>query len=48
MRGLKVILPVDGLSGDTPYVEQYVVWHLANVPVIAPAMTLTTLNDVKF
>ena len=48
MRGMKVIVPVDGISADTPYAEQYVVWHLANVPVISPAMTLTTIDSVKF
>jgi len=48
MRGMKVIIPVDGVSAETPYVEQYVTWHLANVPVISPAMTLTTIDNVKF
>ena len=48
MRGMKVIIPVDGVSADTAYAEQYVAWHLANVPVISPAMTLTTIDDVKF
>lgn len=48
MRGLKVILPLDGISGDTPYVEQYAAWHFANVPVLAPAMTLTTLDQITF
>lgn len=48
MRGFKVIIPVDGFSGDNVYSEQYVTWHLANVPVLAPAMTLTSLDQVKF
>jgi len=48
IRGLKVIVPVDGISGDNTYTEQYVAWHFANVPVIASAITLTTINDVKF
>jgi nicotinamidase-related amidase len=48
MRGMKVILPVDGISGDDLYVEQFIAWHLVNVPVISPAMTLTTLESVKF
>jgi nicotinamidase-related amidase len=48
MRGLKVIVPVDGMSAETSYAEQYVAWHLANVPVLAPAMTLTTIDDVKW
>jgi nicotinamidase-related amidase len=48
MRDMKVIVPLDGVSAETPYIEQYVAWHLANVPVIGPAMTLTTLDGVKF
>jgi nicotinamidase-related amidase len=48
MRGMKVIVPVDGVSADTPYIEQYVAWHLANVPAISPAVTLTTIDQVTF
>ena len=29
MRGMKVIVPVDGISGDNTYTEQYVAWHQA-------------------
>lgn len=48
MLGFKVIVPVDAVSGDTPYVEQYVVWHLVNAPIISNAVTLTKIDDVKF
>jgi len=48
IRGMKVILPLDGISADNTYTEQYFAWHMANVPVLAPAMTLTRLDDVKF
>ena len=48
MRGMKVVVPVDGVSADTPYIEQYVAWHLVNVPVIGPAFTLTTIDQVTF
>ena len=48
MRGMKVIVPVDGVSADSPYIEQYVAWHLVNVPVIGPAFTLTTIDQVTF
>ena len=48
MRGMKVIVPVDGVSADTPYIEQYVAWHLVNVPIIGPAFTLTTIDQVTF
>jgi nicotinamidase-related amidase len=48
MHGMKVIVPVDGISGDIPYAEQYTIWHLANVPIIGPAFTLTTIDQVTF
>jgi len=48
MRGMKVIVPVDGISAETTYVEQYVALHLVNAPVISAAITLTTLDRVKF
>lgn len=48
IRGMKVIVPVDGVSADTTYIEQYVVWHLVHAPVIAPAFTLTTIDQVTF
>jgi nicotinamidase-related amidase len=48
MRGMKVIVPVDGISAETTYVEQYVAWHLVNAPVISAAITLTTLDSVRF
>jgi len=48
MRGFKVIAPLDGISADNAYAEQYTAWQLANVPVLSPAMTLTTLDGVKF
>lgn len=48
MRGMKVVLPLDGISADLPYAEQYVAWHFANVPVIGSAMTLTSIDRLKF
>ena len=48
MLGFKVIVPVDAVSADTSYVEQYVVWHLANAPIISNSVTLTKIDDVKF
>lgn len=46
--GFKVIVPVDGISADIPYAEQYTVWHLANAPRIGEAVTLTTLDWLHF
>ncbi|MGE5149597.1 MAG: isochorismatase family protein [Rhodospirillaceae bacterium] len=48
MLGFKVVLPVDGISADLPYAEQYVAWQLANVPVLSPSMTLTSIDQLKF
>ncbi len=50
MRGMKVIVPVDGMSGvsaDT-YIEQYTAWHLVNAPVFSRNVTLTKFDMVKF
>jgi nicotinamidase-related amidase len=48
LLGFRVVLPVDGISAESTYAEQYTAWHLANAPVISPAMTLTTIDEVKF
>jgi len=47
-RGFNVIVPVDGMSAESLYAEQYTAWHLTNAPVIAPRITLTRINMVKF
>ncbi len=46
--GFKVIVPVDGISADAIYGEQYTVWHLANAPIVAGKTTLTTIDMMKF
>jgi len=48
LRGIKVILPVDGLSSSTTYAEQYTVWHLSNAPRIGPQTTVTRSDMVSF
>lgn len=47
LRGMKVIVPVDGMS-DTPYSEQYTAWHLANAPVVSRNVTLTRFELITF
>ena len=47
-RDMQVIVPLDGISADIPYAEQYTAWHLANAPRIGSSVTLTTIDDVKF
>lgn len=46
--GFKVIVPIDGISSDAVYGEQYTVWHLANAPIVAGKVTLTTVDMMKF
>ena len=49
LLGFKVILPVDGMSAENAYPEQYTAWHLANAPGgIAPQVTLTKMDMITF
>ncbi len=48
MLGMKVIVPVDAISADLAYAEQYTAWHLANAPLVSAAVTLTAIDDVSF
>ena len=48
LRGFKVIVPVDGISSDDLYTEQFTAWQLANGPAFADLVTLTTTDRIKF
>ncbi len=48
LRGFKVIVPVDAMSGDDAWPELYTAWHLANAARISAQVTLTRLDMVKF
>jgi nicotinamidase-related amidase len=48
LRGYKVIVPVDGMSGDDAWPEAYTAWHLANAARIAPQVTLTRMDMISF
>ena len=48
LRGLKVIVPADGISAETMYPEQYTLWHLLNAPRIGPQVTVTRTDLVSF
>jgi nicotinamidase-related amidase len=48
MRGYKVIVPVDGMPGDTPFTEAYSIWHMAHAPASAGNIALTKTDMVKF
>jgi nicotinamidase-related amidase len=47
-RGLKVIVPVDGMSSDDLYAEQYTCWHLVNSPGTRRETTLTRIGLITF
>ena len=48
LRGYKVIVPVDGMSGDSAYPEQYTAWHLTNTQRIMQHVTLTGVDLVGY
>lgn len=48
LRGLKVIIPVDGISAEQLYPEQYTVWHLKNAPRVGAQVTLTKVDLVEY
>jgi nicotinamidase-related amidase len=48
LMGMKVILPVDGMSSDA-FSEMYTAWHLANGPGgVGPNTTLTRIDMIKY
>ncbi len=47
IRGFQVIVPVDGMSAPSTYIEQYVTWHIANSPATR-GMTLTRIDMIQF
>ena len=48
LRGYKVVVPVDGMSGDSLYPEQYTAWHLANTQRVMQQVTLTKIELVGY
>lgn len=47
-RGFKVIVPVDGMSSENTYFEQYTAYHLTNAPGVAQQVTLTKFDMISF
>ena len=49
-RGYKVIVPVDCISSEDPYTEQYAAWHMfKGGPAIVTSQTTLTRSDmIKF
>ncbi len=48
LRGFMVVIPVDGVSADIPYAEQYVAWNMLNAPRVGAECTLTKTDLVRF
>lgn len=47
-RGLQVIVPVEGMSAENAYIEQYTAYHLVNNPSYGKGVTLTRMDMIKF
>lgn len=46
-RGYQVIVPVDGMSANNPYAEQYTAWHMLNSPGPRTRATLTKISLIR-
>jgi nicotinamidase-related amidase len=47
LRGIKVVIPVDGISAESLYPEQYTVWHLLNAPRVSMMTTVTRTDMIQ-
>lgn len=47
-RGFKVIVPVDGMSSESTYFEQYTAYHFTQAPGVAQQTTLTKFDMIQF
>jgi nicotinamidase-related amidase len=48
LRGLNVVVPVDGMASVEAFAEQYVAWHMTHAPIVSPKVTLTRTGMIKF
>jgi nicotinamidase-related amidase len=48
MRGLNVVVPVDGMSAVDPFIELYAAVHMATAPTLSARATLTRSDMIKF
>lgn len=46
-RGVKVIIPVDGMSAENTYFEQYTAYHMTHAPGVRQHVTLTKIDMIK-
>lgn len=47
LRGMQVIIPVDGMSAENVFAEQYVAWNMVNAPRISSVTTLTRSDRIQ-
>lgn len=47
LRGMKVLIPVDGMPGAESYSEQYTAWHMLNAPGTRANATLTRTDLIR-
>ncbi len=48
LRGIKVLVAVDGVSAENTYAEQYTAWHLITAPRVSAQVTLTKTALINF
>ena len=48
LRGMRVIVAVDGISAETLYPEQYALWHLMNAPRISNQVSLSSTDRITY
>ena len=48
LRGMQVIVPVDGMSAESTYAEQYVAWNMVNAPRVSNQSVLTKIDMIKY
>ena len=48
LLGFNVIIPVDGMSAENTYAEQYVAWNMVHAPVVSAKVKLTAIDMVTF
>lgn len=48
LRGLNVIVPVDGVSSGSAYAEQFTAWQLKNASTVGERVTLTRTDLVGY
>ena len=47
-RGMQVIVPVDGISAESTYAEQYVAWNMVNAPRVSNQSVLTKIDMIEY